>query len=82
MVLRQITDEVMYTIRDLTGQEYVDTYATKYHESMPSAPAVISPQPPEERAPEVKVAEGSNEPRSSASVLRQDRPLVDLVTFG
>lgn len=29
LVLRQITDELMYEIRGLTGQEYVDTYATK-----------------------------------------------------
>ena len=29
LVLRQIADEVMYEIRNLTGQEYVDTYATK-----------------------------------------------------
>jgi len=27
-VLRQIMDEVMFEIRELTGQEYVDTYAT------------------------------------------------------
>ena len=29
LVLRQITDEVMYEIRNLTGQEYVDEYATR-----------------------------------------------------
>lgn len=29
IVLRQITDEVMFEIRNLSGQEYVDTYATK-----------------------------------------------------
>jgi 1-acyl-sn-glycerol-3-phosphate acyltransferase len=29
LVLRQLTDEVMYEIRELSGQEYVDTYATK-----------------------------------------------------
>jgi len=29
MVLRQITDEVMYEIRELSGQEYVDEYANK-----------------------------------------------------
>ena len=29
LVLRQITDEVMYEIRNLSGQDYVDTYATK-----------------------------------------------------
>lgn len=37
MVLRQIIDEVMYEIRELSGQEYVDEYATKKSESFPSA---------------------------------------------
>ncbi len=42
LVLRQITDELMYEIRNLSGQEYCDTYATKAHESLPapSAPKV------------------------------------------
>ncbi len=29
LVLRQITDELMFEIRQLSGQEYVDSYATK-----------------------------------------------------
>lgn len=29
LVLRQLTDELMYEIRSLSGQDYVDTYATK-----------------------------------------------------
>lgn len=29
LVLRQITDEVMFSVRNLSGQEYVDTYASK-----------------------------------------------------
>ena len=33
LVLRQIIDEVMFEIRNLSGQEYVDTYATKKAES-------------------------------------------------
>jgi 1-acyl-sn-glycerol-3-phosphate acyltransferase len=37
LVLRQIIDEVMYEIRELTDQEYVDEYATKKAESFPSA---------------------------------------------
>ena len=37
MVLRQIIDEVMFEIRALTGQEYVDEYATKKAETFPSA---------------------------------------------
>ncbi len=45
LVLRQITDEVMFSIRELSGQEYVDTYATKRHETLPTGPAVIGPKP-------------------------------------
>ena len=36
MVLRQITDEVMYEIRELTGQDYRDVYATKKAEGIPT----------------------------------------------
>ena len=38
MVLRQIIDEVMYEIRELSGQEYVDEYANK--KKRPEAPSV------------------------------------------
>jgi 1-acyl-sn-glycerol-3-phosphate acyltransferase len=34
-VLRQITDEVMFEIQQLSGYEYVDTYATKKAEDVP-----------------------------------------------
>ncbi len=37
--LRQIIDEVMYEIRELSGQEYVDEYATKKAESIPTETA-------------------------------------------
>jgi 1-acyl-sn-glycerol-3-phosphate acyltransferase len=37
MVSRQITDEVMYEIRELTGQDYVDEYASKKAEGIPAA---------------------------------------------
>lgn len=62
MLLRQITDEVMFEIRSLTGQEYVDEYATKQAETFPSAPTTEV----------VSVAEGQARPamrRSSAEVL-------------
>ncbi len=36
LVLRQIIDEVMFAIRDLSGQEYVNTYATKKAEAIPT----------------------------------------------
>ncbi len=37
LVLRQIIDEVMYEIRALTGQDYVDEYASKKAEGIPAA---------------------------------------------
>jgi 1-acyl-sn-glycerol-3-phosphate acyltransferase len=36
LVLREITDELMYEIRELSGQEYVDTYATRHAEALPA----------------------------------------------
>lgn len=81
LVLRQITDEVMFEIRNLTGQRYVDSYATKRHESLPTEPARIptagEPEPPAEP---VATPEELVPPRSSAEVLRS-RPLVDLVNL-
>jgi 1-acyl-sn-glycerol-3-phosphate acyltransferase len=41
LVLRQLIDEVMYSIRELSGQEYVDTYATKKAEVLPTDTARI-----------------------------------------
>jgi 1-acyl-sn-glycerol-3-phosphate acyltransferase len=59
LVLRQIIDEVMYEIRDLSGQEYRDTYATKKDERIPTETAAV-PQ-----------ANGHGEKRSSADVLNR-----------
>jgi len=42
LVLRQLTDEVMYEIRELSGQEYVDEYATRRSEDLPADPARVS----------------------------------------
>jgi 1-acyl-sn-glycerol-3-phosphate acyltransferase len=36
LALRELTDEVMYEIGQLSGYEYVDTYATKKAEDIPS----------------------------------------------
>jgi 1-acyl-sn-glycerol-3-phosphate acyltransferase len=36
LVLRELTDEVMYEICQLSGYEYVDTYATRRAEDVPS----------------------------------------------
>jgi len=41
LILRQIIDEVMFEIRELSGQEYVDTYATKKSEELPAETAVV-----------------------------------------
>ena len=38
-VLRSITDEVMYEIMSLSGQEYVDEYAARYRARLESADA-------------------------------------------
>ena len=42
LVYRQITDEVMYEIRELTGQEYRDVYATKKAEALPAETAKVA----------------------------------------
>ncbi|HTO01347.1 MAG TPA: hypothetical protein VL068_11790, partial [Microthrixaceae bacterium] len=44
LVLRQVTDEVMYEIRNLSGQEYVNTYATRTEECETIAPVVAMPE--------------------------------------
>jgi 1-acyl-sn-glycerol-3-phosphate acyltransferase len=67
LVLRQITDEVMYEIRDLSGQEYVDTYASKTSDNLPAAePVKIGPEGGQGDGG----GNGSAERRSSADVLR------------
>ena len=42
LVLRQITDELMYEIRELTGQEYRNVYAGKTAETEPTKVAKIA----------------------------------------
>ncbi len=42
MVLRQITDELMYEIRDLTGQDYRNVYAGKTAEIEPTVVAKVA----------------------------------------
>jgi 1-acyl-sn-glycerol-3-phosphate acyltransferase len=62
-LLRQLTDEVMYEIRELTGQEYVDAYATK-RKAEPEAGPAARPEAPAEAG----TITGTR--RSSAEVLR------------
>jgi 1-acyl-sn-glycerol-3-phosphate acyltransferase len=63
LVLRQIIDEVMFEIRNLSGQEYVDTYATKRADALPADVAHV---------PATEGSNGQEAPakRSSAEVLR------------
>jgi 1-acyl-sn-glycerol-3-phosphate acyltransferase len=42
LALRELTDEVMYEICQLSGYEYVDTYATKQAEDIPSDTARVA----------------------------------------
>jgi 1-acyl-sn-glycerol-3-phosphate acyltransferase len=42
MALRELTDEVMYEICQLSGYEYVDTYATKKAEDVPTETARVA----------------------------------------
>ncbi len=42
LVLREMTDELMFEIRELTSQEYRNVYATKKAESIPTEQAVIA----------------------------------------
>ena len=58
LVLRQITDELMFEIRELTGQEYRNTYATKKAEVLPSETAIVAHvhQPGDERQPVLSAA--------------------------
>ena len=91
LVLRQLTDELMYEIRNLSGQHYIDSYATKQHESIPAGTAHIGPRSAEpEAAPapasridslrDVATAVDSVEPgaQRSSSMVLQSTPLVDL----
>jgi hypothetical protein len=57
MVLRQIIDEVMFEIRALSGQEYVDTYATKQADALPGELAQVegSARPAPERRSSAEV---------------------------
>jgi 1-acyl-sn-glycerol-3-phosphate acyltransferase len=65
LLLRQITDELMYEIRELSGQEYVDTYATKEAEALPTPTGVIG------TVTALSVGGSNGERRSSADVLNR-----------
>ncbi len=95
LVLRQITDEVMFEIQNLTGQEYVDEYATKRHETIPAEPAVLGPKlgaimesgagtgrsSGSGGRPDANADTGDSVGERSSAAVLASRPLVDLVNL-
>jgi 1-acyl-sn-glycerol-3-phosphate acyltransferase len=69
IIYRQIIDEVMYEIRELSGQEYVDTYATKKAESLPTDVAQVPSINGHGDGRETADLTDGAVPRSSAEVL-------------
>ena len=41
LILRDLTDELMFEIRELSGQDYVDEYATRKPDALPSQPPAV-----------------------------------------
>ncbi len=77
LLLRQLIDEVMYEVRELSGQEYLDAYATKKAERLPAETAKIPASnghgPTENGSGDPSTGDGdeaSGARRSSAEVLR------------
>ena len=70
LVLRQITDEVMYEIRGLSGQDYVDTYANKARssEALPAETATIN-----------TAGDGAGSERDAAATARPRRSSAELL---
>ncbi|MEI2639534.1 MAG: lysophospholipid acyltransferase family protein [Microthrixaceae bacterium] len=71
LVLRQITDEVMYEIRNLSGQEYVNKYATKSVEPETIAP-VVPLREAQGAGPEVVIASAAYDNRSAVTQVAAD----------
>ncbi len=82
LVLRQITDEVMYELRQLSEQEYIDEYATKSSQVIPRETAEVSssvttidvhPDPTDSDEETIDAAPSSSttvlQPRSSAELV-------------
>jgi 1-acyl-sn-glycerol-3-phosphate acyltransferase len=53
LVHRELTDELMYEIRELTGQHYIDRYATKKAETLPTDVAKVRLPEPADREREL-----------------------------
>ena len=69
LVLRQIADELMYEIRNLSGQEYIDSYATKATKPAveQSKPAQLDTAPSEPALSEIELGETPETPVSPES---------------
>ena len=80
LVLRQLTDEVMYEIRNLSGQEYVDSYAGKGDApavaAVPTgdgvAPVVSLPERPEQHPARVVIASAAASRTAPVASLEAD----------
>jgi 1-acyl-sn-glycerol-3-phosphate acyltransferase len=70
LVLRQIIDEVMFEIRELSGQEYVNEYANKKK----AAPAAVPARPAVAAVPDVAVGGNGQRPPAVSGT-----PIEDLV---
>jgi 1-acyl-sn-glycerol-3-phosphate acyltransferase len=78
LVLRQLIDEVMFEIRKLSGQEYVDTYANKKADATGEAtePAVPTPMVVSEPSPDGRHPAEIEREVASAEVDQPSRILV------
>jgi 1-acyl-sn-glycerol-3-phosphate acyltransferase len=47
-VLRSVTDEIMYEIMLMTGQEYVDDYASRFKEQAAAAETAVATEAPQQ----------------------------------
>ena len=82
MALRELTDEVMYEICQLSGYEYVDTYATKQAEDIPTETARVAsfadarspcPRRRSRGRPRAQSAESRDQSRERSTARRHDR---------
>jgi len=83
MILRQLIDEVMFEIRKLSGQDYVDTYAGKSAKPEPEPEPVPEPEP-EERVrelvlPDGSVADDDGDDREDSNTLEQRASSADVL---
>jgi 1-acyl-sn-glycerol-3-phosphate acyltransferase len=68
LILRELTDELMFEIRELSGQDYVDEYATRKPDALPSQPpAVVTNGGNGEAAAGARPAKGAGQTLSGAA---------------